>query len=190
MYGPAAVQPEGTSERHLPVLHSCLWAAWADALGWISELTDEAGLHRRLAGRPFRPVPWRRRIGGRAGVTTELPAGTWSDDTQLRLAVSRSIGPQGFDVEVFARVELAVWPSYALGGGFASKTAAAAAAQARPGTRWASANLGPEYFVAGGNGAAMRVQPHAWVGPGQRGDAELLLDVLKDTVCTHGHPRA
>lgn len=171
------------------VVASCLWAAWADALGWISELTDEAGLSRRLSGRPFTPVAWRRRVGGRGGVSVDLPAGTWSDDTQLRMAVARCIGPHGFDVEVFAKVELTVWPAYALGGGFASK--AAAAAMARPGARWSTVGHGqPAYSSAGGNGAAMRVQPHAWVGRQQRNDTALLMDVMRDTVTTHGHPRA
>ena len=79
------------------VRRSALWAAYGDALGWISELTDEAGLKRRTAGGPLcRPVQWKRRIGGRSGVTTLLPQGCYSDDSQLRLATSRAIRPRRF----------------------------------------------------------------------------------------------
>ena len=99
--------------------------AYGDALGWISELTDEAGLMRRTRGEPLaEPVTWKRRIGGRTGVTTSLPKGCYSDDSQLRLATSRAIRADGFDVEAFAKVELPIWLSYALGGG-RSTTAAA-----------------------------------------------------------------
>lgn len=165
---------------------SAIWAAWADAVGWISELTDEAGLRRRTKGRPLAgTVAWRRRIGGRSGVDVDLPQGTYSDDTQLRLAVCRAIGPRGFDVETFSRIELTVWPSYALGGGVGTK--AAAVSMARPGARW-SANRPENYENAGGNGAAMRVQPHAW-RPLVDSRA-LLMEVLRDSVITHGHPRA
>ena len=33
------------------VTRSALWAAYGDALGWISELTDASGLKRRTEGR-------------------------------------------------------------------------------------------------------------------------------------------
>ena len=163
-----------------------LWAAYGDALGFISELTDEKGLRRRTRGAPLdRLMAWTRRVGGRGGVSVELPAGCWSDDTQLRLAVSRSIGNHGFDVETFARIELPVWPSYALGGGRASKTAAKNLATHN--TPW-YANTFSDWHKAGGNGTAMRIQPHVWASS----DLEegYLLDVITDSICTHGHPRA
>ena len=173
-----------TDDRQRAAVGSALWAAWGDAVGWISELTDESGLRRRTKGQPLRgPISWTRKIGGRNGLSVDLPAGTYSDDTQLRLAVCRAYSPEGFDAEAFSAVELTVWPSYALGGGTGTK--AAAAAMARPGARW-SANRPPNYVEAGGNGAAMRAQPHAWRA--QRPIAELLLDVMRDAVSTHGHP--
>ena len=96
-------------ERGGRVQRAVLWAAYGDALGWISELTDSAGLRRRTGGRPLtEPVAWKRRIGGRSGVTASLPQGCYSDDTQLRLATSRAIRLDGFDVEAFAKVELPV----------------------------------------------------------------------------------
>ena len=115
----------------------------------------------------------------------ELPAGCWSDDTQLRMAVSRAIGCHGFDVEAFARVEVPIWRSYALGGGRATK--AAAANLGKPKSLW-YANTFRGWIDAGGNGAAMRVQPHVWASSDL--DGGYMLDVITDSVCTHGHPRA
>lgn len=165
---------------------SMLWAAYGDALGFVSELTDRKGLERRTHGQPLdRLMAWRRRVGGRQGIEVELPPGCWSDDTQLRMAVSRSITSHGFDVETFARIELPVWPSYALGGGRASK--AAASNLGKPRTLW-YANTFSGWIDAGGNGAAMRIQPHVWASGDHEDD--FLLDVISDSVCTHGHPRA
>src|ERR1700735_821219 len=167
---------------------SMRWAAWADALGFISELTSESGLRRRLEGRPLTdPVDWTRRIGGKFGADVRLPAGCYSDDTQLRLAVARAIHSRGFDIEAFARVEMTVWPSYALGGGKASK--AAAANLAKPETPWFG-NFYAGYLDAGGNGAAMRSQPHIWAAPQPAAAGQHLLDLLVDIITTHGHPRA
>lgn len=166
---------------------SMLWAAYADALGFISELVDSNGLKRRTKGAPLdHLMSWKRRVGGRGGVDIELPSGCWSDDTQLRMAVSRSISNRGFDVEAFARVELPVWPSYALGGGRASK--GAAANLAKTDSLW-YANTFAGWAEAGGNGAAMRIQPHVWAAT-DPGAHEYVLDVIMDSVCTHGHPRA
>lgn len=190
---PSQAQPElfyplndSGDNRAARTRSSMLWAAYGDALGFISELTDEKGLKRRTRGAPLdRLMAWKRRVGGRGGVNVELPAGCWSDDTQLRMAVSRSIGNHGFDVETFARIELPVWPSYALGGGRASK--AAAKNLATHNTPW-YANTFSGWHNAGGNGAAMRIQPHVWASP----DLEdgYLLDVITDSICTHSHPRA
>ena len=165
---------------------SMLWAAYGDALGFVSELTDRKGLERRTHGQPLdRLMAWRRRVGGRQGIEVELPPGCWSDDTQLRMAVSRSMTKHGFDVETFARIELPVWPSYALGGGRASK--AAARNLGKPRTLW-YANTFSGWVNAGGNGAAMRIQPHVWASKDHEDD--FLVDVISDSVCTHGHPRA
>lgn len=166
--------------------NSVLWAAYADALGFISELATEKGLRRRTKGAELdHLMAWTRRVGGRGGVNVELPAGCWSDDTQLRMAVSRTIGCGGFDVEMFARIELPVWLSYALGGGRATK--AAAANLGKPKSLW-YANTFRGWVDAGGNGAAMRVQPHVWAASDL--DGGYMLDVITDSVCTHGHPRA
>jgi ADP-ribosylglycohydrolase len=167
---------------------STRWAAWADALGFISELTTETGLRRRLHGQKLtEPVEWTRRIGGKFGVDMKLPAGCYSDDTQLRLATARAVHAKGFDVEAFTQVELSVWPSYALGGGRASK--AAAANIAKPSTPWFG-NFYAGWLEAGGNGVAMRIQPHVWAAVQPADLGPHLLDVIVNGATSHGHPRA
>ena len=171
------------SER---VERSALWAAYGDALGWISELTDKKGLEKRTAGRPLsKPVQWKRRIGGRSGVTVDLPQGCYSDDSQLRLATGRSIRADGFDVEAFSKVELPVWLSYALGGG--KSTSAAATNLVRPRVQW-FANTYKGWTNSGGNGAAMRVQPHVWAARVPDDPTTFLPEVVRNAICTHSHP--
>jgi ADP-ribosylglycohydrolase len=124
------------------------------------------------------------------GPTVELPAGCTSDDTQLRLAVARCIRTTGrFDVEAFSKVELPVFLSYQLGAGRGTK--AAAHALAKRTTRWFS-NFFDErnlrYVNCGGNGAAMRIQPHVWAARDAKPET-YLAPLLRDVVCTHGHPR-
>lgn len=170
------------------VVNSALWAAAGDALGWMTELGREGTVVARTGKkRVTEPVEWRRRIGGRGGVDIILPAGTYSDDTQLRLAVCRAMRGRGdFDAETFARIELTVWPSYALGAGRGSK--AAAANLAKRSANWFSnffATKEQNYLRAGGNGAAMRIQPHVWANPLDIGG--MVLSVMKDSVSTHGH---
>lgn len=173
------------------VINSALWAALGDAVGWISELTDEAGVRRRVGASVIEgPVAWERRVFSR-GPTVGLPAGTYSDDTQLRLSVCRATRSTGeFDVEAFASLELPVWLSYSLGAGKGST--AAAANLAKPAVSWFSNYYESEaggYFKSGGNGAAMRVQPHVWKSGGEFNRA-VLGDVVKDSIVTHGHLHA
>ncbi|CAM4126840.1 ADP-ribosylglycohydrolase family protein [Nocardia ninae] len=176
-----------TGDRAERTVSSMQWAAWADALGWISELTTAENLRRRTKGRPLtKPYPWQRQVGGRMGVRVDLPAGCYSDDTQLRLATARSVSSRGFDVEAFARVELPVWQSYALGGGRATK--AAAAGMSKSNANWAT-NFYKDWENSGGNGAAMRIQPHVYAAADLRSFAHLD-DVIKNAVVTHGHPNA
>lgn len=180
-----------TSSR---VVHSMLWAAYGDALGFMSELVDERGLQQRMGqARVERTVPWSYRVGGRYGTSVQVPAGMYSDDTQLRLATARAIGGGAvFNVDAFAKVELPVWMSYALGGGTGTK--AAAANLARDNVPWYanfySQGSRARYLDSGGNGAAMRIQPHVWAAaPGRIRDSALQ-SVLRNAVITHGHPRA
>jgi len=179
-----------SSENHVRLARatsSMLWAAWADALGFISEITDERGLRARTKGRELsETMEWTRRVGGKFGVQAQLPAGCYSDDTQLRLATSRAISNDGFDVEAFAKIELTVWPSYALGGGRASK--AAASSMAKSSSSWFT-NFYQSWTESGGNGAAMRIQPHVYASAHLE-SREFVRDVIRNSVTTHGHPRA
>jgi ADP-ribosylglycohydrolase len=179
------------SRRLQRVVNSALWAAAGDALGWISELTDQRGIRRRTGGDVVKaPTEWRRRIGGKFGPTVLLPPGTYSDDTQLRLAVCRATRGSGdFDVEAFGKIELTTWPCYALGAG--SGTMGAASNLARGSVAWFSNFHGrgkrSGYFASGGNGAAMRIQPHVWKSKPAKG-SPFLADVLRDAIVSHGHP--
>lgn len=165
---------------------SALWAAYGDALGWISELTDAAGLKRRTGGAPLHLlIEWKRRVGGRDGITVSLPKGCYSDDSQLRLATSRAIRADGFDVEAFAKVELPVWLGYALGGG--KSTSAAALNLAKPRAPW-FANAFKGWTKSGGNGAAMRIQPHVWATHSPQDVESFIPDVVRNAICTHSHP--
>ena len=168
------------------VARSALWAAYGDALGWISELTDATGLKRRTGGLPLdKPIPWKRRIGGRSGVVVTLPRGCYSDDSQLRLATGRAIRSDGFDVEAFANVELPIWLSYGLGGGKSTSAAAAQLGRKNP-TWWSNKFKG--WTRSGGNGAAMRIQPHVWAARAPADPESYLPDVVRNSVCTHSHP--
>lgn len=172
------------------IQNSALWAAAGDALGWISELVDHAGLRRRAGESSLsRTIPWKRKIGGLGGIEAPLPAGTYSDDTQLRLAVGRAIRSDGsFDVEAFAKIELPVWATYALGAG--RGTRAAAANLVKRDVNWFSnffSSKGSSYVNAGGNGAAMRIQPHVWANASNLKGSGYLTGVVKDSLVTHGH---
>ena len=175
------------------IVNSALWAAYGDAIGFITELADRSSLRRRIgAFEVRRTIPWKRGIGGKYGATIELSAGCYSDDTQLRLATSRAIRGDGyFDVESFAKIELPVWPSYSLGGGVSTK--AAAAGLSRGNVNWFSnfyETKFSNYLNAGGNGGAMRIHPHIWAA---RPDAQIeiaLRDVVRNVICTHGNARA
>lgn len=181
------------SDRQKATIYSALWGAWGDALGFITELADENGVRWRTGSTSVSStVAWRRRVGGKYGAVVRLPAGCYSDDTQLRLATSRSIRRDGtFDVDAFSKVEVAVFASYALGAGRGTKAAAESLAKAT--TRWSSnffGDHGQTYVNGGGNGAAMRVQPHVWSAASLDDAPSILGPVLRNTVSTHGHARA
>lgn len=181
-----------TEKREKQVQRSAEWAAFGDALGFITELADPDRVQHRL-GAEFAgdTVRWKRKVGGYNGVVIDFPPGTYSDDTQLRLATGRAIRADGtFDVAAFAKVELTAWANYALGAGTGSKEAAANLA--RTSATWYSNFFNTKrasYVRAGGNGAAMRIQPHVWAARDLKNEHALLLDVIRNAICTHGHPR-
>ncbi|WP_445521001.1 ADP-ribosylglycohydrolase family protein [Streptomyces sp. NEAU-174] len=171
---------------------SAQWAAYGDALGFITELTDNAGLRRRIGSDEVTTtVPWTRRVGGRYGRDMPLPAGAYSDDTQLRLATARAIRGDGeFDADAFAKIEVVAWQAYALGAGRGTK--AAATGLMRVDAKWSQnifATKAARYVDIGGNGAAMRIQPHVWSARDLTNWDDITRDVVRNAVSTHGHPR-
>jgi ADP-ribosylglycohydrolase len=185
---PVASYSKADYERS--IVNSSLWAAAGDAIGWMTELSGGVNgvMHRTGHKLVTEPVDWQRRIGGRTGVKVDLPAGTYSDDTQLRLCVSRAIRGNGsFDVEAFAKIEVTTWQGYCLGAGIGSK--AAASNLTKRGVNWFSNFFDTDYqryITGGGNGAAMRIQPHVWAANGTLD--EMILRVMRDAIVTHGHP--
>lgn len=178
-----------TLDRESCIVNSAVWAAFGDALGFISEGVDERGLARRLEGDVLDTKPWIRKVS-RVSPDILLPAGLYSDDTQLRLATSRAIRKDGhFDVEAFSSVELPSWLEYHLGAGLGTLSSARRLRSHRPWNTLVTGDKDGRYVNGGGNGAAMRIQPHVWSA--RRGDDDrFLLDVIHNTACTHGHPKA
>ena len=178
--------------RKQKTISSSLWAAYGDVLGFPTELASPSMVRQRLGSmRSQKSGAWRRLVGGRFGAQVDLCVGAYSDDTQLRLATSRSIGANGFfDVESFAKIELPVWLSYSLGAGRGSK--AAATSLSDQSSNWFSNfyslnNI--EYVNGGGNGAAMRIQPHVWSAPNLADERSILAAVVRNAITTHGHIR-
>jgi len=174
------------------IINSALWAALGDAMGFPTELVTEDGLKRRIGqSRIEHTAEWSRLVGGKFGTPVTLGAGTYSDDTQLRLSTARSIRSDGyFDIETFSKIELPVWLSYCLGAGRGSKVGASALGQRN--VAWFSNFFDQKdtsYINGGGNGAAMRIQPHVWASANLNDSTSYLPDVVRNTLCTHGHPR-
>jgi ADP-ribosylglycohydrolase len=173
------------------VINSALWAAYGDALGFMTEFATEEIVRSKFGtAKVDSTISWERRIGGRFGTNIKLPAGCYSDDTQLRLATSRAIRYSGeFDPEAFSKVELPVWLAYQLGGGKGTK--AAATSLVRRQATWSNNFWGKagDYARGGGNGAAMRIQPHVWSARDLSLPEAYVSDVIRNAVITHGHPR-
>jgi len=169
-------------------VHAFTALAVGDALGWPMEdrgnrVGGTASLKPRWAFES-----WERRDGGGyAPHVQPLDPGAISDDTQLALAVARSLlrGPDWW--EHLTRVELPIWTVYERGGGGATKRAAQSWLSGRPPWSDDRADRRGRYFDAGGNGAAMRCLPHCLIDiPFD----ELATRLDLDAVVTHGHPYA
>jgi ADP-ribosylglycohydrolase/catechol 2,3-dioxygenase-like lactoylglutathione lyase family enzyme len=162
-----------------------LGAAVGDALGWPVENRSGRVGGRRDLEPSFRFIAWRRREGGRYQPhEEEISPGSYSDDTQLMLAVARARLIEDEWWRWLTEMELPMWLLYERGGGGATKRAAAVWAGGRP--PWSDENA-KRYFEAGGNGAAMRITSHCLVGASFD---EVAAAVVADGIATHGHPRA
>lgn len=166
-----------------------LGAAIGDALGWPHEMRPR----RKGVGHsePLEYLDWTKRGGGQYQPFEErIDAGSYSDDTQLILAVARCLtNGSGPWWERLALQELPFWTLYERGGGGATKRAA---------TSWMNGNAPwqgkPDdvrrYFQAGGNGVAMRILPHCIALADSESFDPVARNILADGVSTHGHPRA
>lgn len=172
-------------------------SAIGDALGWITEFEKSPQSLKEKFGteKIDKFYPWKKTVGGRFyGYIDNIKAGSYSDDTQLLLAVARSIKADGsLDHNHFAKVELANWLDYARGGGRTVKTAADKIQ--RKSVQWFNNfynfkvnGENSDYRQSGANGAAMRVLPIALAN---LGDIEKIKEeIFCNSIITHGHPRA
>ena len=172
-----------------------LGAAVGDALGWPQEQASNiVGGNRN---RHIDPVaefrPWNRYGGGQYQKYTDpVPAGSYSDDTQLILATSRALQSEDWWTAL-TRCELPLFLLYSRGAGGATlracRTWASGAEPWIKGSTQASQKSVASYFQAGGNGVAMRIAPYV-VLHATRPVEELVARVVLDGISTHGHPRA
>ncbi len=161
-----------------------LASAIGDALGWPNEIRANNVEKNIKEYDCF--VAWTRRCRGTNWHYEKIYPGEYSDDTQMILAVARSIITGNWE-NVFMNKELPYWLEYQRGGGKALLKAANSIKHGKP--IWQSENSS-EYFNAGGNGAVMRILPHVIVASKNNFSENFLIDVIKDSIMTHGHPRA
>ncbi len=165
-----------------------LGAAIGDALGWPNEQNSNNINKNFNELKTY--IEWSRRCGGRYWPYEEkIYAGEYSDDTQLLLATLRSLlkgNRWGFH---FRQIELPAWLEYQRGGGGATKRAAKAWVKGI--SPWDESNdekLIYSYYMAGGNGVAMRIMPH--IIKNEENIEFIMKQVLLNGMYTHGHPRA
>ncbi len=161
-------------------------AAVGDALGWPNEGRARNKQKGKQALNTFQA--WQRTAGGRYWRHTErILAGEYSDDTQMLLAVSRSLLSGRSWRGHFTTRELPFWLEYQRGGGGAMLRAAKAWESKTEPWRGKEAK---KYYDAGGNGAAMRILPHVIVHADIADFHAVAEAVAEDAMLTHGHPRA
>jgi len=113
-----------------------------------------------------------------------IKRGEYSDDTQMTLAIARSIWNGEFHPDYFAYVELPLWVYYKRGAGKA--TTKAALNMFSPRIQWYS-NFYPGYEEAGGSGAAMRISP---IVAAFDDLSDIVKYVIYSTIITHGNSNA
>src|SRR5258708_7635363 len=169
-----------------------LCSAVGDALGWPTEFLKPTSGYRPPFPLPVKDfVSWENLVGGKWwGYDERIEEGDYSDDTQLMLAVARSIAETGqFEPERFAYEELPLWLQYERGGGKSVKTAARRLVGKNADWQRNFYKQGDlDYKTAGANGAAMRDLPIALVNVDH--EARLIQDSFFNAIITHGHPRA
>lgn len=161
-----------------------LATAIGDALGWPNEPRSKNKIKNFKVNDYF--VEWTRRNNKPCYHDEKILPGEYSDDTQITLSVARSIITGNWE-KFLAEKELPFWLNYERGGGGALLKAAKSCKEGS--LLWQSSHT-KDYFNAGGNGAVMRILPHI-IASAQIPDIKgVLLDVIKNAIITHGHPRA
>jgi ADP-ribosylglycohydrolase len=172
-------------------------SAIGDSLGWITEFEKSSdNVYKKYNVKKVDSfLNWEKFVGGRFnGFLDKITSGSYSDDTQLLLAVGRSIKPNGFvDNVFFSKVELPAWLLYARGAGRTIKNAAAKIT--RKSASWNNnfftfnaGNQKIDYRESGANGAAMRILPIALTNYNNLEKNKE--NNFSNSIITHGHPRA
>lgn len=161
-----------------------LATAIGDALGWPNEPRSKNRTKKPKVVDHF--VEWTRSSNNPRWHDEKILPGEYSDDTQLTLSVARGIITGNWE-NFFAEKELPFWLNYERGGGGALLKAAKSC---KNGLLLWQSQYNRDYFNAGGNGAVMRILPHVIASAKTADTTKLMLDVIKDTLITHGHPRA
>jgi len=167
---------------------SLLGAVVGDAIGWPQE--DRSRKSGRRLTKPQKAFQkWERKNGGRNYLhIEEIKEGEYSDDSQLILATARSLLQGDNWYSHFVKLELPVWLLYERGGGGATKRACKLWQSGTPPWKSEIKSEVERYFQAGGNGVTMRVLPHVFSSYNDK--EELIQQVFKNGIATHGHPRA
>ena len=161
-----------------------LATAIGDALGWPNEQRSKNTTKSLKNNDLF--VEWTRRCSGSHWYYEKILAGEYSDDTQMTLSVARSLIAGNWE-EILTKKELPFWLEYERGGGRAVLKAANACKKGLP--IWKT-TYPRDYFNAGGNGAVMRILPHIISMASKENIHMLMIDVIRNAIITHGHPRA
>ena len=162
-----------------------LATAIGDALGWPNEPRSKNRIKKPKVYDFF--VEWTRSCTEPRRHDEKILPGEYSDDTQMMFSVARSIIAGEWE-KFLAEKELPYWLRYERGGGGAMLKAARSLSDKKV-LLWQSTYT-KDYFNAGGNGATMRILPHVITYASKPDKTTLMLDVIKDTLITHGHPRA
>ena len=163
---------------------SMLGTAIGDALGWPNEPRSKNRTKKPKIIDQF--FEWTRSSNKPRWHDEKILPGEYSDDTQLTLCIARSIIAGDWE-KFFVGQELPFWLQYERGGGNAMLKAAKSYKNGCP--IWQS-QYTRDYFSAGGNGAIMRILPHVIASAQTFNITKLMIDVIRDTLITHGHPRA
>lgn len=161
-----------------------LGTAIADALGWPFEFNSGNQNPRNIKDDKF--ISWKRKSRYPFWHAETIEKGSYSDDTQLMLAIARCLMFEDWKNK-FTNIEYPFWLEYERGAGRAVKKAASLWKKGI--IPWQSREYCTDYFNAGGNGGAMRIAPHV-IKKLDKEVYEIIEDVIDDVIISHGHPRA